>query len=126
MNDVSHALEKIIEIRKAENTWQIDSFGGLSAAPTRPPDEVDCIFCLILPSKIKALQAIVFCLDLSESMGWRSGVSRSSPKAGHREDVYDVLGESIKAVEKVTDHLSEQEILDTGDSGSFTSASVGG
>jgi hypothetical protein len=40
VNDVSCSLEKVIEQRRAEDTWQVDSFGGVSAAPTRPPDEV--------------------------------------------------------------------------------------
>jgi len=40
VNDVSYSLEKVIERRRAENTWQIDTFGGVSAAPIRPPDEV--------------------------------------------------------------------------------------
>jgi len=40
VNDVSYSLEKVIEQRKAEDTWQIDTFGGVSAAPIRPPDEV--------------------------------------------------------------------------------------
>ena len=40
VNDVSYALEKVIEHRRAEDTWLVDSFGGVSAAPTRPPDEV--------------------------------------------------------------------------------------
>ena len=40
VNDVSHALQRVIEERTAEDTWQVDSFGGVSVAPTRPPDEV--------------------------------------------------------------------------------------
>jgi hypothetical protein len=40
VNDVSYSLEKVIEQRKAEDTWQVDSFGGVSAAPIRPPEEV--------------------------------------------------------------------------------------
>jgi len=40
VNDVSYSLEKVIEQRRAEDTWQIDTFGGVSAAPVRPPDEV--------------------------------------------------------------------------------------
>ena len=40
VNDVSYSLEKVIEQRRAEDTWNVDSFGGVSAAPTRPPDEV--------------------------------------------------------------------------------------
>ena len=40
VNDVSFSLVTVIEQRKAEDTWQVDSFGGVSAAPIRPPDEV--------------------------------------------------------------------------------------
>lgn len=40
VNDVSYSLEKVIEQRRAEDTWHVDSFGGVSAAPIRPPDEV--------------------------------------------------------------------------------------
>ena len=40
INDVSYSLEKVIEQRWAEDTWRVDSFGGVSAAPARPPDEV--------------------------------------------------------------------------------------
>jgi hypothetical protein len=40
VNDVSYSLEQIIPQRKAENTWQVDSFGGVSDAPIHPPDEV--------------------------------------------------------------------------------------
>jgi hypothetical protein len=32
VNDVSYSLEKLIEQRKAEDTWQVDSFGGVLAA----------------------------------------------------------------------------------------------
>ena len=45
VNDVSYALEKVIEQRKAEDTWQIDTFGSVSAAPIRPPDEVLSLPC---------------------------------------------------------------------------------
>jgi hypothetical protein len=40
VNDVSYSLEKVIQRRKAEDTWQVDSFGGVSDVPTRTPDEV--------------------------------------------------------------------------------------
>jgi len=45
VNDVSYSLEKVIEQRQAEDTWNVDSFGGVSAAPTRPPDEVRSFCC---------------------------------------------------------------------------------
>ena len=45
INDVSYSLEKVIEQRWAEDTWLVDSFGGVSAAPTRPPDEVQLLCC---------------------------------------------------------------------------------
>lgn len=43
VNDVGYALEKVIDIRKAEDTWQVDSFGGV-AVKSRTPDEVSLSF----------------------------------------------------------------------------------
>ena len=40
INDVAHALQKVIPKREAEDTWQIDSFGGVSLVSNRAPDEV--------------------------------------------------------------------------------------
>ena len=40
VNDASYSLERVIPQRKAEDAWQVDSFEGASAAPTRPPVEV--------------------------------------------------------------------------------------
>ncbi|KAJ7472963.1 hypothetical protein B0H11DRAFT_1345488 [Mycena galericulata] len=60
VNDVSHGLQKVIKVREAEDTWQVDSFGQISAV-SRPPDE-----------------AIVLCLDLSQSMNKQSGVQTST------------------------------------------------
>ena len=40
VNDVSYSLVTVIEQRRAEDTWNVDSFGGVSVVPTRPPDEV--------------------------------------------------------------------------------------
>ena len=45
VNDVSYSLEKVIEQRRAEDTWDVDSPGGVSVAPTRPPDEVRSFCC---------------------------------------------------------------------------------
>ena len=39
VNDVSYALQRVIDERKAENTWQVDCFGGVEG-PIQPPDEV--------------------------------------------------------------------------------------
>jgi hypothetical protein len=46
VNDVSYALEKVIEQRRSEDTWQIDTFGSVSSAPIRPPDEVSINSCV--------------------------------------------------------------------------------
>jgi hypothetical protein len=43
VNDVAFALEKVIEKRKAEDTWQVDSFGGVPVK-SRTPDEVILAF----------------------------------------------------------------------------------
>jgi hypothetical protein len=40
INDVAYALEKIIPMRRAEDTWQVDSFTEDYVAPIRQPDEV--------------------------------------------------------------------------------------
>jgi hypothetical protein len=40
VNDVAHSLEKVVPTRKAEDTWQLDSFSGDSIVSNRPPDEV--------------------------------------------------------------------------------------
>ena len=39
VNDVGYALEKVIDIRKAEYTWQVDSFCGVPVK-SRTHDEV--------------------------------------------------------------------------------------
>ena len=39
VNDVGYTLDKIITIRKGEDTWQVDSFGGVPVK-SRTPDEV--------------------------------------------------------------------------------------
>ncbi|KAJ7714801.1 hypothetical protein B0H16DRAFT_514129 [Mycena metata] len=91
VNDVSYALEKVTITRKLEDTWQVDSFGEVSAI-SRPPDE-----------------AIVLCLDLSQSMNERSGVSESGNHP-HRE-AFDVELESEKLVDKLTGHLTRHEIM---------------
>ena len=43
MNDVGYALQKVIESRKTEDTWQVDSFGGVPVK-SRTPDEVVLFF----------------------------------------------------------------------------------
>jgi hypothetical protein len=46
VNDVGYALEKVVDIRKAEDTWQVDSFGGVPVK-SRTPDEVSLSFFLV-------------------------------------------------------------------------------
>ncbi|KAJ7794583.1 hypothetical protein B0H14DRAFT_3556747 [Mycena olivaceomarginata] len=60
VNDVGHALQQVIRTRETEDTWQVDSFSGVLNI-SRPPDE-----------------AIVLCLELSESMSRKSGVQTSA------------------------------------------------
>lgn len=97
VNDVSHALEKVTIARQLEDTWQVDAFGEISAV-SRPPDE-----------------AIVLCLDLSESMNQRSAVSRPGP---HRDDddepSFNVKTESKKLVEERTKYMNHDEIMREG------------
>ncbi|KAJ7148093.1 hypothetical protein C8R43DRAFT_1108121 [Mycena crocata] len=69
VNDVSHALQNVIKGRTMEDTWQVDSFGGVSTI-ARPPDE-----------------AIVLCLDLSESMNGKSGVQGPEAPAQPAADI---------------------------------------
>ncbi|KAJ7446553.1 hypothetical protein FB451DRAFT_1412223 [Mycena latifolia] len=93
VNDISHALEKVIIARKLEDTWQVDSFGEVSAV-SRPPDE-----------------AIVLCLDLSESMNERSAVSKS---VAHRDEElpFNVEIESAKLVDKIITEMTRSQILE--------------
>ncbi|KAJ7735835.1 hypothetical protein DFH07DRAFT_967025 [Mycena maculata] len=91
VNDVGHALNKVVPARVFEGTWQVDSYGDV-AAEARAPDE-----------------AIVLCLDLSESMSQRSGVSKSGR---HRDEAaFDVEAESEKVVEKITRDLTRGQIM---------------
>ncbi|TFK70120.1 hypothetical protein BDN72DRAFT_795723 [Pluteus cervinus] len=92
VNDVGHALESVTETRKAEGTWEVDSYSGVSAI-SRPPAE-----------------AVVICLDLSESMNKKSGVSKSDPSASEREE-FDVDVEAAKAVAELTSKVSSPEIM---------------
>lgn len=60
-------------------------------------------------------QAIVLCLDLSESMNKQSGVSR--PKVGHgvhEEDEFDHETASFNLLDELTEDFSEDEILESG------------
>ncbi|KAJ6518100.1 hypothetical protein C8R47DRAFT_1086007, partial [Mycena vitilis] len=94
VNDISLALEKVILARKLEDTWQVDSFGEVSAI-SRPPEE-----------------AIVLCLDLSRSMAERSGVTGQSGR--HRqdsEDRFDVEIEARKLADTHTSHLTRSQIM---------------
>ncbi|KAK0457420.1 uncharacterized protein EV420DRAFT_1548064 [Desarmillaria tabescens] len=96
VNDVSHALQKVIAERQAENTWQIDSFDGLSGT-NRPPDE-----------------AIMLCLDLSNSMNERSGVSRLSKQSEGPSNrlAYDPNVEAQKVIDEIASGVSDNVILE--------------
>jgi len=62
-------------------------------------------------------QAIVLCLDLSESMNKQSGVSR--PMAGHgvlEEDEFDHETASYNLLDESVEDVSEDEILENGES----------
>ncbi|KAJ7581814.1 hypothetical protein C8J56DRAFT_1029289 [Mycena floridula] len=90
VNVVSQALQRVIAVRKMEDTWQVDSFDGVSAI-TRPPDE-----------------AIVLCLDLSQSMNERSGVSSG---ADDESEPFDYKAEADKIVLKLTENMTRAQIL---------------
>ncbi|KAJ6627692.1 hypothetical protein B0H10DRAFT_1905503 [Mycena sp. CBHHK59/15] len=93
VNDVSYALQKVINARKLEDTWQVDSFGEV-AAIVRPPDE-----------------AIVLCLDLSQSMNNPSGVSKPASAATHNVP-FDVPAEANKIVQIVVADMADAIILE--------------
>lgn len=92
VNDVSHALEKVTIARKLEDTWQVDSFGEVSAV-SRPPDE-----------------AIVLCLDLSESMNQRSGVGGTGALRDY-EYGFNVEVKTKILVDKITQGMPRYEIM---------------
>ncbi|KAJ7125758.1 hypothetical protein C8R43DRAFT_1135085 [Mycena crocata] len=94
VNDVSHALEKVTIARKLEDTWQVDSFGDVSAL-SRPPDE-----------------AIILCLDLSQSMNERSGVNSGVRRDNSDEKEFNVEFESELLVSKITRDMTRSEIMD--------------
>ena len=119
VNDVSHALQRVIEERKAEDTWQVDSFGGVSVAPTRPPDEVRRFFkylidLLACPDLWLFRQAIVLCLDLSQSMKDKSGVSRSAGQSTDHER-FDYDSASFDKVAELVGDSSSEVILEKGE-----------
>ncbi|KAJ7021307.1 hypothetical protein C8F04DRAFT_1141408 [Mycena alexandri] len=93
VNDVSHALQKVTETRKAEDTWQVDCFGEVSAI-SRPPDE-----------------AIVLCLDLSESMNRASGVQKSGHRAPDATPAFDPQAETNKVVADLLTNMRHQDIM---------------
>ncbi|KAJ7636660.1 hypothetical protein FB45DRAFT_1055980 [Roridomyces roridus] len=96
VNDVSHALQSVIKTREAEDTWQVDSFGGITNI-SRPPDE-----------------AIILCLDLSESMNSKSGVTSGSSAATDEdeEDAEADAEEADEIAEQCVEDMDEDEILD--------------
>ncbi|KAJ7472928.1 hypothetical protein B0H11DRAFT_1919124 [Mycena galericulata] len=105
VNDVSHSLEKIIIERRLEDTWHVDSFGAIEAgSKARPPDENLTWFTY--PS----VKAIVLCLDLSESMSQKSGVSKS-PRHSDESAEFNVPLETEKLVEKLTEDLTRDQII---------------
>ncbi|KAF7335602.1 putative bifunctional E2/E3 enzyme [Mycena venus] len=95
VNDVSHAQQKIIQARVAEDTWQVDCFGQVTdiSRPVRAPDE-----------------AIIMCLDLSESMNRSSGVQRSAHPAAPSSH-FDPIAETAKIVREFVANMSEPENL---------------
>ncbi|KAJ7636568.1 hypothetical protein FB45DRAFT_447877 [Roridomyces roridus] len=95
VNEVSHALQNVIKARQAEDTWQVDSFDGVVSL-SRTPDE-----------------AIVLCLDLSESMSAKSGVVGSSNLDNDSDDdACDDEAQEIAA--RCVESLDYDEILDSG------------
>ncbi|KAG6918191.1 hypothetical protein DXG01_015979 [Tephrocybe rancida] len=88
VNDVEHALQKVIVARKVEDTWEVDCFGGVPAK-ARVPDE-----------------AIMLCLDLSQSMNERSAVGDSLPHVA-----YDHTTEGEKAIDEIVKGLSDAALL---------------
>ncbi|KAJ6451921.1 hypothetical protein C8R45DRAFT_1041477 [Mycena sanguinolenta] len=93
VNDVGHALQKVITVREAEDTWQVDSFGGVVNI-SRPPDE-----------------AIVLCLDLSYSMNRKSGIRGAS--SAPREAAFDAEVETNSIVAKYVEGMTDSEIVDS-------------
>ncbi|KAG6844814.1 hypothetical protein H0H87_003481 [Tephrocybe sp. NHM501043] len=90
VNDVEHALQRIIAARKVEDTWDVDCFGGIPAK-ARTPDE-----------------AIVLCLDLSQSMNEKSAVGQSDAPSiafNHKVEGERVINEAVKG-------LSDDAILE--------------
>jgi len=114
VNDVSYALELVIEQRKFEDTWQIDTFGSVSAAPIRPPDEVS-IDSSEETFQYLSWQAIVLCLDLSESMSQRSGVSHRNAGMAPDEDEFDPETASQDLLGDLGKDVSEEDILQAGE-----------
>ncbi|KAJ7230547.1 hypothetical protein GGX14DRAFT_583780 [Mycena pura] len=91
VNDVGALLEPISVQRKAEKTWEIDEFGRI-AALAREPDE-----------------AVVLCLDLSQSMNSKSSVHRRT--TGAHSDEVDLDLEAVKLVSQISDTLEQDVIL---------------
>ncbi|KAJ7155126.1 hypothetical protein C8R46DRAFT_436742 [Mycena filopes] len=93
VNDVSHALQKVIDTRTAEDTWQVDCFGEVSAI-ARPPDE-----------------AIVLCLDLSESMNRLSGVHKSEQRTLGEAPAFNPEQETNQLVAELVANRRYEEII---------------
>jgi len=79
--------------------------------PVRPTRYAGrCLATLHVTKLCSFQQAIVLCLDLSESMNKRSGVSRSAIPAPNEKE-YDPDVESVKAVETLVKDLPDSLIL---------------
>ncbi|GLB39236.1 hypothetical protein LshimejAT787_0603980 [Lyophyllum shimeji] len=92
VNAVEFALQKIIESRQLEGTWEIDRFGGIPAK-ARTPDE-----------------AIVLCLDLSQSMNEKSAVGGSGSTGGSTP-TFNYDAEASKAVTDVVKNYTAAAVL---------------
>ena len=105
----------MIESRKTEDTWQVDSFGGVPVK-SRTPDEVVLFFFLVgIFSDIRyATQAIMLCLDLSESMNQKSAVSDSRFAAAMEEEEFDPETEAKMVIKELLNGYSDSFILDRG------------
>ncbi|KAF8148358.1 hypothetical protein K438DRAFT_1989266 [Mycena galopus ATCC 62051] len=94
VNDVGHALQKVIKMRESEDTWQVDRYDGVLNI-SRPPDE-----------------AIILCLDLSESMSRRSGI-QTSALLDPQHSASDAESDADAIAAECVQDLSESEIVDS-------------
>jgi hypothetical protein len=64
---------------------------------------------------MSSVQAIVLCLDLSESMNKESGVSRLVGRKVPEEDEFDFKTESFNLVNKLAKDVSKTVLLENGE-----------